>query len=702
MPSDAGGWEPGRRTQGDGTGRQKPKADTDTIQRALRILLASASVAELRVLISPRWTVSGYFDDLGKMTECAAAISGKAEGVYLTLNPVSPALLARASNHLREQAKHTTVDRDVLHRRWFLIDFDPVRPAGISSTDAEHKAALDRAKACRDWLRSQGWPEPLFADSGNGAHLLHLIDLPNDDQSAALLKSCLIALGMLFSDSTVEVDPGTYNASRISKVYGTLAAKGDNLPERPHRLASLLDVPENRTPVTAETLEALARRVPKAESHRGQPASSQFDCPGWIAAHNLEVDAPKDWQGGRLWVLRFCPWNPNHRKSAFILQFPNGAVAAGCLHKSCEGKDWHALRDVIEPGWKIHSAQYRDGARAEWNITFRTAAEVAAQTPEEVEWIVRPWVAKGTITEVEGKIKSAGKTTFVTHMVAAVLDGASFMGQPTTKTPVVYLTEQPPTSFRQALARARLLERKDLSLLFWQDVMPVPWPVVARAAIEECKRLGSKLLVVDTGAQFAKLVGDSENNAGDVLQAMQPLQEATAAGIAVILVWHERKSGGDVGDAGRGSCAVGGAVDVVLAIRRPGGNSRPTIRAIQTRSRFDETPEEWMVELTGQEYVALGQSHEVEAQRVKEAILAAAPQTEGDSISLTALLEAAATTRATGQRVIEVLRKEGKLVRLGKGKKGDPYKFWRPSPHSARGPNTNGQKEPCGVVSEVL
>ena len=183
---------------------------------------------------------------------------------------------------------------------------------------------------------------------------------------------------------------------------------------------------------------------------------------------------------------------------------------------------------------------------------------MAAQTPEHVEWIVRPWVAKGTITEIHGKIKTAGKTTFVTHMVAAVLDGDPFMDQPTGKTPVVYLTEQPRPSFREALARARLLERNELSILFWHDVIPQPWPVVARAASDECQRLDSTFLVVDTGAQFTKLAGDSENNAGDVLRAMQPLQEATAAGVAVILVWHERKSGGEVGDAGRGSCAVGG------------------------------------------------------------------------------------------------------------------------------------------------
>ena len=52
---------------------------------------------------------------------------------------------------------------------------------GISSSDDEHTAALERAMAIRDELSKRGWPEPIFADSGNGGHLLYQVDLPRDD-----------------------------------------------------------------------------------------------------------------------------------------------------------------------------------------------------------------------------------------------------------------------------------------------------------------------------------------------------------------------------------------------------------------------------------------------------------------------------------------------------------------------------------------
>jgi hypothetical protein len=65
------------------------------------------------------------------------------------------------------------------------------------------------------------------------------------------------------------------------------------------------------------------------------------------------MDGPYQWQGGRRWIFRVCPFNPEHRnKSAFIVELSSGAIAAGCHHNSCRGKDWHALRDLVDSGWR--------------------------------------------------------------------------------------------------------------------------------------------------------------------------------------------------------------------------------------------------------------------------------------------------------------------------------------------------------------
>jgi hypothetical protein len=63
------------------------------------------------------------------------------------------------------------------------------------------------------------------------------------------------------------------------------------------------------------------------------------------------------------------------------------------------------------------------GVPEERIITFHTAAEIEREGSAEVQWIVRNWVASGSITEVVGKIKLAGKTTFLLNMSRAVLEG---------------------------------------------------------------------------------------------------------------------------------------------------------------------------------------------------------------------------------------------------------------------------------------
>jgi hypothetical protein len=165
----------------------RPQSDQHAIHQTLTLLHTPGSVVELRVPNAVtgqrglrkkyRGTVAGFYDDFAALAQEAVAWSGKSDGVYMTLNPITPDLLARYANRVEEGAAGLTTDRHVLYRRWLPIDFDATRLAKISATDVEHEAALQRAEACRAWLRQQHWPEPLSADSGNGAHLLYRLDL---------------------------------------------------------------------------------------------------------------------------------------------------------------------------------------------------------------------------------------------------------------------------------------------------------------------------------------------------------------------------------------------------------------------------------------------------------------------------------------------------------------------------------------------
>ena len=152
--------------------------DTQHIVEAVRLIVGDGNVTELRALDATvggdRYpaTYSGYFNDPEKLAQAAATIR-TAKGIYITPNPVKPALLARANNRLRRMSKgdNSTSDHDIIARRWLLIDCDASRPAGISASDEEHEAAIERCRDIYAHLNSRGWPDPIAADSGNGGHL---------------------------------------------------------------------------------------------------------------------------------------------------------------------------------------------------------------------------------------------------------------------------------------------------------------------------------------------------------------------------------------------------------------------------------------------------------------------------------------------------------------------------------------------------
>src|SRR5918995_6642705 len=75
------------------------------IQKVLNVLFEPGDVIELRSLNTRQGIMSGYFNDVEKHADEAAKLSGTVPAVYVTLNPVDPALLARAVIALRATPK---------------------------------------------------------------------------------------------------------------------------------------------------------------------------------------------------------------------------------------------------------------------------------------------------------------------------------------------------------------------------------------------------------------------------------------------------------------------------------------------------------------------------------------------------------------------------------------------------------------------
>jgi len=337
----------------------------ENVEIALDLLHKQPGCIEIRLLkvkVSRKstyqeTTYSGYFENTEK------AVNGIKEfvkqnpdvfagGIYTTLNPISTDLLARSFNRIRQAPKgETTSDKDILSRRWLLLDFDYSRPSGISTTDTEKKAAGRKALHILETLQANGWPEPILADSGNGYHLLYQIDLPSDDNG--LVKGVLNGLNLRFSnfEPKVKLDVGNFNAARITKLYGTLACKGDNTPERPHRLSCLENVSENLVTVTKKQLESIFIPDEEQAENTFSVYQTHESLEEWASRYQIDLTNAGAWTGGgaQSWNVS-CPFNSDHGTydETQVYEFENGCRGFKCQHESCTNNHWREYRQKVE------------------------------------------------------------------------------------------------------------------------------------------------------------------------------------------------------------------------------------------------------------------------------------------------------------------------------------------------------------------
>lgn len=373
------------------------------IEQVLRLFFRPGEVFEICVIKprqkkSPHWegdaygskpTVCGWFDDPAKAAEIAAKIDAahKPEGIYFTLNPVNPALLARASNRLVANINRTS-DKDIAVIRHVLVDVDPERPAGISSTNAELIEAQELV------LRVVPQWDGLLALSGNGMHkILRLPDLPNTDETVAVIKRFLQAANDFYryrnveTDIALKIDTAVYNPARLTKLYGTYVRKGDHTRDRPHRQSRVLALPDPWPTVTLEDLAAWADEhatetdpvdTPQGRETTATGDGRRFDVRRYLEANGVEVVGTKRHGTATLYLLRRCVFDESHTaKEAAIGQQDDGLLFYQCFHDSCRGRTWNEARALISGEKPL--TEYMEGGRPAENADRPDKATPIAQ-----------------------------------------------------------------------------------------------------------------------------------------------------------------------------------------------------------------------------------------------------------------------------------------------------------------------------------
>ena len=150
---------------------------TNDILTAVHLLSTPGQKIEVRA-ITEDGVASGYFDSPEELAAKVEALDSmpNVQGIYVTINEINPSIFSRRANRIKMRLGKkdaTTADSDIIRRQWLPVDIDPVRPSGVSSTDEEHDTAIATARRVAEYLTGLGFPAPILADSGNGAHLLY-------------------------------------------------------------------------------------------------------------------------------------------------------------------------------------------------------------------------------------------------------------------------------------------------------------------------------------------------------------------------------------------------------------------------------------------------------------------------------------------------------------------------------------------------
>jgi hypothetical protein len=154
--------------------------------------------------------------------------------VYFVMNLISPEFRGNQRNKL------AVCDLDIIARRYLLIDVDredTTQPASMG----ELEEVFNVVRNIRRHLRDEFGYKPIRVFSGNGCHLyLPLANLPNTEENREHCHSILLRLARKFNTDSVKVDTSVYNASRITKLPGTVARKGLESEGRAYQLARVL------------------------------------------------------------------------------------------------------------------------------------------------------------------------------------------------------------------------------------------------------------------------------------------------------------------------------------------------------------------------------------------------------------------------------------------------------------------------------
>ena len=567
----------------------------DRILSNLLLLHDPEEIVEIRS-IDPKPTISGLFKANSANIEKQLS-RYKGRTFYQTMNRIDPGCYSRAQREtLMPNPRETTSDRDIVGYNWILIDADPVRPSGVSATDREKELAGKTVRAVYLHLKKLGFSEPIAADSGNGYHLLYRVQA--ETASRETVSRFLKVLDMWFSTEAVQIDTAVYNPARITKLYGTVARKGANSPERPHRESRILHAPEGIRPTSMALVRAVAgewEKMTPVPSGSNRVSSAPFDMDTFLDSHNISVARKIERSGLTRYILSECPFNSDHKApDSAVFVSGDGRLGFKCFHNGCAGLGWHEFRAKVDPSAYANSVfQGRRTAllprASDRSEPAPPTAAPSAVPQQSLSAVSRPTMLditdvedydRGKITTIQSGLSSldaliggfnkgelsiwsgsnsSGKSTLVSQLgLAAVHQGykvAMFSGEMPPKLVKYWLylqaagrnnVERDPLSPRHYRLKTGIKEylnrRLSGSLAVYNNDYGSDWETVASVIFDWVKEKGSDVVIIDNLMSLNLPAGTSDKYAIQSQLVQTLSQAAKRLNVHIHFICHPRKT----------------------------------------------------------------------------------------------------------------------------------------------------------------
>jgi|GEM_PF-6297219 len=141
-------------------------------------------------------------------------------------------------------------------------------------------------------------------------------------------------------------------------------------------------------------------------------------------------------------------------------------------------------------------------------LPFQRLTGLSERTEAGHDWVVKPWLAEGSMSVLAGPAKLGGKSTFARDLARSVVCGQSMLDQPTQQSPVLLLSEDPASVVEVAYAKSGFLGHPDaanLHVLPYASVQAMSFSDLMAECREEALRIGARLIVIDSLQRFAQL-----------------------------------------------------------------------------------------------------------------------------------------------------------------------------------------------------